>query len=480
MTAKIRLSLQDELFLRAETRTTPVHVGGLQIFKVPPRARQRFVSALADRLRAYPVSVPPLNYRLAGGLRDKVRPSWEVDSDVDLGYHFRQSALPAPGGERELGELVSRLHSTPMDLARPLWEYHLIEGLSGGRFATYTKLHHAMFDGAAGMRLVNLSNRRAASDVPPFWADGSRLRRRRVTTQEPAKALARLSDAVADEVRSLPGLVRGLGTTALTAVGLGSQPDLTSIAEAPPTLFNVRIGLERRVATYSASLQRVHAIGYAAGGTVNDVVLAACGGALRRYLAERDALPQHTLVAAVPMALHQDEGSAAGNAVTSLLARLGTDTDDVRERFAAIRHSTTAGKAQLKGMTATAAMQFVTLLSLPVLLRAWVPGLDKLTGPLANLIISNVPGPRERLYLHGAEQLAHFPVSQVSHGMALNITVVSYADGLYFGFVACPDTVPSVQRLAAHMDAAMRELEDTFLPRPARRSGARRPRRAGT
>jgi WS/DGAT/MGAT family acyltransferase len=478
MTARIRLSLQDELFLRAESRTTPVHVGGLQIFKAPPRASAHFVSKLAARLREYPVSVPPLNYRLAAGLAQKVRPSWEIDAHVDLDCHFRLAALPGPGGERELGELISHLHSTPMDMSRPLWEYHLIEGLSGGRFATYTKLHHAMFDGAAGMRLVNLSSRRAASDVPPFWADESR-RPRRSATPDRARALGRLPAIVEDEVRALPGLVRGLRTTALTALGLGREPDLASIGEAPPTLFNVRIGLQRRVATYRASLERVHAIGHAAGGTVNDVVLAACGGALRRYLAERDALPDRTLVAAVPMALHHDEGAAAGNAVTSLLARLGTDTDDVRERFATICRSTAAGKAQLKSMTANAAMQFVTLLSLPVLLRAWVPGVDRLTGPLANLIISNVPGPRERLYLHGAEQLAHFPVSQVSHGMALNITVLSYADGLYFGFVACPDTVPSMQRLAVHMDAAMKELEATFLPRPARKARAKRPRSTG-
>jgi len=464
MTARIRLSLQDELFLRAETRETPVHVGGLQIFRIPPRAPAHFVSTLAGRLRSHPVSVAPLNYRLAGGINGKVMPSWEVDPDVDVDYHFRRSALPSPGGEKELGMLVSRLHSTPMDLTRPLWEYHLIEGLSGNRFATYTKLHHAMFDGAAGMRLINLSARRSTSKVPPFWADESRQIKE--TAAAPASTLGQVPAMIEDGVKSLPGLVRGLGTTALTALGLGSNPDLVSVTEAPRTIFNVHVGAQRRVATYSVSLERVKAIGEAAGGTINDVVLAACSGALRRYLAERDALPDHTLVAAVPMALHHKEGAAAGNAVTSLLAHLGTDTDDVRQRFATICRSTTAGKAQLKDMTPTAAMHFVTLLSLPVLLEAVLPGFDKLAGPLANLIISNVPGPRERLYFHGAEQLAHYPVSQVSHGMALNITVLSYAGGLFFGFVACADGVPSVQRLAVHMDAAMDELEAIFLRRP--------------
>src|SRR5512137_2313756 len=157
MTARIRLSVIDRAFLVAETRETPMHVGGLQIFKVPPGASPRFVSTLAAKLRSYPVSVSPLNYRLTGGFTGKVMPSWEVVDDVDLDYHFRHSALPHPGGELELGVLVSRLHSNPMDLSRPLWEYHLIEGLAGGRFAVYTKLHHAMVDGVAAMRLVNLA-----------------------------------------------------------------------------------------------------------------------------------------------------------------------------------------------------------------------------------------------------------------------------------------------------------------------------------
>jgi hypothetical protein len=161
------------------------------------------------------------------------------------------------------------------------------------------------------------------------------------------------------------------------------------------------------------------------------------------------------------VALHHDAGAAAGNAVTCLNARLGTDIADVRERFGVICRSTTAGKAQLKGMTPTAAMHFVTLLSVPMLLN-WLPGGDKLLGPQSNLFISNVPGSREQLYFHGARMVAHYPISQVSHGMALNITVLSYAGGLHFGFVACADSVPSVQRLSSHMDVALAELEAAF------------------
>lgn len=458
----------DGMFLLADTRETPMHVGGLQVFEVPPRAPPHFVAKLFARLRMFPVTVPPLNYRLTVGVAGTVMPSWEVVEDVDLDYHVRHSALPSPGGERELGMLVSRLHSTRLDLSRPLWEYHLIEGLAGRRFAVYTKLHHAMVDGAGAMRLVNLATDRAASFGPPFWADESKR-----PLDSPLRSnslLESLSATIEDEVKSLPSLARGLATTARAALGVGAEPDLTSIAEAPRTLLNVRVGAQRRVATYSVSLQRLKAIGAVAGGTINDIVLAACSGALRRYLAERDALPEHTLIAAVPMALSHDAGAAAGNAVSALNARLGTDIEDVRQRFETICRSTAAGKAQLKNMTPTAAMHFVTLLSTPLLLT-WLPGVDKLIGPQSNLIISNLPGSREPLYFHGAKMVAHYPVSQVGHGMALNITVLSYAGGLYFGFVACADGVPSVQRLAIHMEAAMAELEATFLESPRKRVG---------
>jgi WS/DGAT/MGAT family acyltransferase len=459
--------MQDGLFLLAETRETPMHVGGLQVFQIPPKAPSDFVARLYEELRRYPVSVAPLNYQLAAGIAGRVMPSWEVATEVDLDHHVRHSALPHPGGERELGTLISRLHSNPMDLARPLWEYHLVEGLAGDRFAVYSKLHHAMFDGAATMRLVNLGNERDASYGPPFWADASRQPSEPVAP--PNSLLERIPATIANEVRSLPSLARGLATTAQAALRVGAKPNLASIIEAPRTIFNVRVGVQRRVATYEVGLDRIKAIGKAAGGTINDVVLAVCSAALRRYLAERDALPKRTLIATVPMALQPQEGAAAGNAVSALTARLGTDITDVRKRFETIVLSSAAGKAQLKDMTQTAAMHFATVMSVPVLIQTLVPGLERVLPPQSNLIISNVPGSRERLYFHGAEMLAHYPVSQVGHGMALNITVISYAGGLYFGFVACPDAMPSVQRLAVHMEPAMAELEATFLGSEQRR-----------
>jgi WS/DGAT/MGAT family acyltransferase len=274
------------------------------------------------------------------------------------------------------------------------------------------------------------------------------------------------------ELKALPSLYRGLSTTALAALGKKDDPDLASISEAPRTIFNVRVGGQRRVATQSVSLERIKAIGRAAGGTVNDVVLAACSGALRRYLDEQDELPAESLIASVPMALHHEEGTSSGNAVTTLNTRLGTNLDDVRERFEAIKRSTEAGKALLKQMSRTAALNYTMIVSLPVML-AWIPVAGAMARPVTNLIISNVPGPKQALYFHGAEMVGYYPISQVGHGMALNITVLSYAGQLAFGFVACRDSVPSMQRLAVFMGEALDELEATFMPQKRRAKAAK-------
>jgi len=480
MTTRIPLSALDASFLLAETRNTPLHVAGLQIFQIPTDAPAHFVSKLFADLRSHPVSAHPLNYRLRGGLAGKLMPSWEAIDDADLEYHVRRSALPYPGGERELGELVSRLHSNPMDLTKPLWEFHVIEGLAGHRFAIFCKVHHALVDGANSVKLLNLTTDPRTSFVAPFWADESRqLSERR---SRGGGLRDRLPGIVDKEIKALPSLARGLASAARAALGVSENPDLASISEAPRTIFNVRVGGQRRVATRSVSLERIKTIGRAAGGTVNDVVLAVCSGALRRYLDELGELPAESLIASVPMALHHEEGTSSGNAVTSLNTRLGTQLDDVKERFESIKRSTEAGKTSLKQMTQTAALNYTMILSLPILM-AWIPVAGAMVRPVTNLIISNVPGPRETLYFHGAQMIGYFPISQVGHGMALNITVLSYAGQLSFGFVACRDSVPSVQRLAVHVGDALDELEATFLPKskkaPPAKSRAPKKRQPG-
>ena len=454
------LNLLDLSFVLMETRQTPMHVAGLQTFLPPPDAPRDFPRKVYEYLRSFPVTAPPFNYRLRGVGLGRPLPHFEELEKVDLDYHLRHSALPYPGGERELGVLISRLHSNPMDLDRPLWEIHLIEGLHGGRFAMYGKLHHSLADGVSGVGLLNFSDDPAKSDTPPIWAQ-ERRRRARGGAGRPG-TLSMLSGALANQARAIPQLLRGLAGSATAALGVKSDPDFTSLAEAPRTILNRNVTPQRRVATQATTLARMKAIGEAAGGSVNDVLLAACSGALRRYLAELDELPRKSLIASIPVALPRDAEQAGGNAISFANVRLGTDVEDVRERFDVIRRSSAAGRAYLRQMSETALIDYTVLISSPQMLTR-LPGIGARVPPSYNVIISNVPGPRGKLYFLGAEMEAYYPISALAHGQALNITVMSYAGGLYFGFTACHDRVPSMQRLAVYTGEALEELEAVFL-----------------
>jgi WS/DGAT/MGAT family acyltransferase len=469
------LNLLDLSFVLMETRQTPMHVAGLQTFVPPPDAPRDYPRQVFEYLRGFPVTAPPFNYRLRGAGAGRLLPAFEEVDKVDLDYHLRHSALPYPGGERELGVLVSRLHSNPMDLDRPLWEVHLIEGLHGGRFAMYGKLHHSLADGVSGVGLLNFSEDPQQSRTPPIWAQERKRRPRGAPGRYGAFGV--LPAAVMSQARALPSLLRGLAGSASAAMGLKSDPDFTSLAEAPRTILNRNITPQRRVATQSTSLARMKAIGEAAGGSVNDVLLAACSGALRRYLAELDALPRKSLIASIPVALPRDAGQAGGNAISFANVRLGTDVEDVRERFELIKRSSVAGRAYLKQMSDTALIDYTVLISSPQMLTR-LPGIGARVPPIYNVIVSNVPGPRRKLYFLGAEMEAYYPISALAHGQALNITVMSYAGGLYFGFTACHDRVPSVQRLAVYTGEALDELEAVFVKRTARPAKAAARRRA--
>ena len=472
------LNLLDLSFVLMETRQTPMHVAGLQTFAPPEGAPRDYARQVYEYLRRYPVTAAPFNYVLRGVGSGRLRPSFEVAKKVDLDYHLRHSALPYPGGERELGVLISRLHSNPMDMDRPLWEIHLIEGLHGGRFALYAKLHHSLADGVSGVGLLNFSTNPAASDTPPIWAAERPRKERTPKSAGRFGALSLLPAALANQARELPSLAQGLAGTAKAAFGIKPSPDFTSLAEAPRTIFNVNVTPQRRVATQAASLERLKRIGEAAGGSLNDVVLAACSAALRRFLLELDALPRKSLITSIPVALPRDLSEAGGNSISFANVRLATDVEDVRERFDAIRRSSAAGRDFLKQMSTRALIDYTVLISSPQILTR-LPGIGSRVPPIYNIIISNVPGPRGKLYFLGAEMEAYYPISALAHGQALNITVLSYAGGLYFGFTGCADKVPHLQRLAVYTGEAIDELERVFLEAPhATKPRARKTRAA--
>jgi WS/DGAT/MGAT family acyltransferase len=448
----------DAMFLASESRESMMHVGGLLIFDPPQNAQPGFLRDLADELRRSPEVHAPWSLKLNHpDFLSHPRQVWIEDDDFDMEYHLRRSALPSPGDERELGILVSRLHSTQIDFHRPPWELHFIEGLEGGRFAMYIKLHHALVDGYTAMRMLaaSLSSGPDDANAPMFFAMPPRPRAPRPDRGAPTLG------AVLRMARDQLGTSRNVGRAVLNVARSVAKRDKALLApmQAPKTILNGRVGRARRFATQQYGLDRLKQLGKRFGGTLNDVVLALCGAALRRLLLDLDALPGKPLIAMLPVNVRPKDDPGGGNAVGSILASLATDVADPRRRFEAIIASTTAAKDQLRGMQKAAIIQYSALLMTPLALQN-MTGTAGRTRPAFNVVISNVPGPREPLYFRGARLRANYPLSIPFHGYGLNITVNGYAGTLNFGFTACRDALPHMQRLAVYAGEALVELEE--------------------
>lgn len=453
------MPLTDAVFLLAETREQPIHVGGLHLYKPPPDAEPDVVGTFYRQVLEHREVIPRLRRRAAR--MAGVGPwTWQDDTNLDLEYHVRHSALPTPGRVRELLALVSRLHGTLLDRTRPLWESHLIEGLADGRFATYTKIHHSLIDGVGAMRLLerSLGTDPDAREMPPPYAPQAH---RPPSGRKGAggNPIERVGSALGLGVAGVRGVL-GAGDAALRSFARSFNDQATAFPfKAPASPLNVPITGARRFAADSWELERLRTVGKALGGTVNDVVLAMSGGALRRYLADLGSLPDDPLIAMVPVSLRTDDADdETSNAVGLILCNLGTHLDDPVERFALVHDSAQAGKLQLQGLNQAgiillSAMSFAPL-SLGPLYR-----FEPLRRPPFNIVISNVPGPKERLYWNGAELDGVYPASIPIHGQALNITCTSYDDQVGFGLMGDRRAAPSLQRLLEHLDTSLQELE---------------------
>jgi WS/DGAT/MGAT family acyltransferase len=467
----------DAMFLWGESNETMMHVASVMTFTPPEGAGEDFLSRLYDEVSAAPVA-SPWNLRLTHPhvLRHP-RQAWKVDEHFDIDYHVRRSALPGTGDERELGIVVSRLHSHQLDFTRPPWEVHLIEGLEGGRFALYTKVHHSLVDGYSAVRVQAKSMSEDPDDREmPFFFSVSPSGRRRPSAREdqPAAPLpARAVQAVTAPARAVVRLGGTLAATTISTtkavagleVGSRSQGrELVSTLQAPQTIFNARTGRNRRLATQEVALDRVKAVAKAAGGTVNDVVMAMCGGALRRYLTELDQLPDKPLVAFLPVNIRPTGDAGGGNLVGAALASLATDREDAQQRLETVIASTREAKGQMSGLTQLGALAYSGYLLAPGGLQVLSAVTDvSLPVPAAfNICISNLPGPQNPLHLRGARLEAIYPMSIPVHGMALNITLESYAGNLDFGFIGCRDAVPSLQRLAVYTGEELALLEEAY------------------
>jgi diacylglycerol O-acyltransferase / wax synthase len=464
------LSPTDAMFLWLEGRRQPMHVGALQLYTPPAGAGFDFVQRLVESWRDHTTAEYPFDQHVKFRLGHWF---WEPDTEFELDYHLRHSALPRPGRIRELLALVSRLHGTLMDRTRPLWEIHVIEGLADGRLAMYVKLHHALFDGVASMRLMqSVLSQDPSERRPPIWAQRRKPRPSPAPTDEsPAPMPGLLERVLRAGSEIMPGV--GSGLRELVRSSSLSEADAQPF-HAPPTMFNVRISGSRRFAAQSYQLDRFKAIGKAANATINDVTLAVCSGALRRYLLSHDALPDRPLIAMVPVSVRAGEhegGGASGNQVSILLANLATDLTNPVERLGRIVESTRLAKERLAKMSRLERIAHAAAMSAPM-------GASMVTGhakkrPIYNVVISNVPGPQQAFYLDGMRLDESYPVSIPVDYLALNITITGYNNMLGFGYVACRSSVPALQRMLDCTDESLAELESALGLEAPRRPAPR-------
>jgi diacylglycerol O-acyltransferase len=455
------LSLGDAFFLLTESANTPNQVGVLVRLKLPDGAGKSFVADLVQSFRQYPVREAPFNRRLAKGYFSAIAPAWETAQHVDLDYHLRHSALPYPGTERELAVLISRLHSIPVDHHRPMWEFHVIEGLDNKSFALYMKMHHSLIDGVAGARMISRWTSKSPEKVgnfPPLWAAPRPPAAVRDHAPDSAAQVHNMFAQIANPLNSAIGVV-GAAVRTIRGSSRRSLAGLVGPFECPETVLNVAVGPQRRVSTVNFKTERVRAIGKALGGTLNDVVMAVSGGALRRYLSEIGALPNKALTAQVPVSFRAKGDDRAGNSIGMVLASLATNQADPRERFDTVKQSMAAAKTLLRDMDGSQIMAYSAALTLPFAIGQMTGLGNSSRFPMFNVVISNVPGPQEKRYLNGAEVLSIQPISFVLQGQALNITLFTYADEISFVYTACLESLPGVQKLVPHTQAALEELE---------------------
>lgn len=455
---------QSVAFLMAESRNAPMHVGSLTLFEKPDDAGPGYVRGMYEKAISAKYEISPLFLkRPHRSLATGGQWVWTEDGQFDIEHHVRHSALPEPGRIRELLDLTSRLHGTRLALERPLWESHLIEGLADGRVASYTKIHHSLVDGVSAMRLLQSTYSDSPDDremLPPYAARPKKKRAKEETSRSlaevPVEAMRSALGTVA-EAAGLPGAL-----FKQVRAGLKNDDAASMSFAAPKTIFNQSITGARRFAAQDWELERINALRKATGTTLNDIVLAMSGGALRTYLQELDALPEASLVSMVPIGLNAKQANVAssegGNNVGTLMVKLGTHLDDPAERLQAIHESMLAGKQALESMTQNQIIAMAAVGMAPSMITPLLR-LNGVIRPPFNLVISNVPGPRTPKYFNGAKLVGMYPASIPMHGQAMNITCTSYVDKLGFGLTGCRRTVPHLQRLLVHLEDELAALE---------------------
>jgi diacylglycerol O-acyltransferase / wax synthase len=477
-----QLTSLDAQFLALETNRQAGHVGGLAI--LDPSTRPGGAIACGDikaLLRERLPLLPPFKWKLVEVPFGLDYPYWIDDADFDLDFHVRELALPAPGSHTQLADQVARIFSRPLDRARPLWELYLIHGLEEGYTAVLTKIHHALIDGLSGAEIMGL-----LLDVAPEGRDD---------LPPPPESNGAAGDAQPGQLemlgrgllgvpryplRALRSLPRALPNVAETGA-LGNLPGAGTVGgianrlqrtitrtpalprpkfAAPKTTFNGRVSPHRRFAFGEMGLEEVKDVKNVYGVTVNDVVVSICAGAVRRWLIEHDELPDVPLVAQIPVSVRTDEQAGTyGNRILLMSVPFHTDIEDPIERLRTTHESLADMKERHRALPAELLQDANHFIPPAVFHRAARLTFRLSTGvgrPAWNLVVSNVPGPQFPLYMAGAKLVANYPVSVITDGMGLNITVMSYNGRMDYGIVADRDQMPDVDRL---MDWLQDELD---------------------
>lgn len=455
------LSGVDGAFLHLETEETPMHVASLHLFDAPAGGAADFHARvrrlMSQRLRVAPV----LTRKLATMPLQFANPVWIEEDQLDLDYHVQHIRLPAPGTQAQLEDLAGRLHSELLDRSRPLWRMAVIDGLQSGQLAYYFQIHHAVLDGQAGVLLSQVlfdltpRPRRVPHTVGPHAEHPGLIELAAAALKHDVGQYIKLVRHLPDVVKTLAGLVST--PSAKSEAGLGQNFSL-----GPKTVLNVPVTGERGFAAATVPLDTLKALAHAHEAKLNDIVLALCGGTLRRYLARHGGVPRKPLIATMPISL-RDAGNAEYTTQATLsLVNLHTDIADPLKRLRAIRDAAGAMKALARRARGVIPTDFPSF-GMPWLLQAAAAlygrsGITRAMPPIANVVISNVPGPQQPLYAAGARMTNYWPLSIVEHGVGLNITVMSYAGTMGFGFTTARCAVPEARELSAALHAALDEL----------------------